>query len=655
LGCNAIQSYVIWLHHEEIEGKFNFRDNNNLRKFLREIKDAGMLMCLRIGPWVHGEVRNGGFPDWMYEKGFKPRTNDPGYMAVLERYLKELYKQCEGYFYKDGGPIFSIQVENEYQRHAWGGNQTREDGDAHVNAVIKMLEDIGYDAPIYLATAWGDAATGDALPCWGGYCEAPWECHTRPLPPSANYLINHNPNASPIGEYEDKPLATQDFTVSRQDNPFLTIELGGGVQMTKIRRPISGAEDNGAISMCRLAQGVANFGYYVFHGGMNPIGALSNMQEYHDDEMGRQRGWGFACDLNEINYDFQAPVSQYGKIKETGYELKLWMMMGREFEDILLPSDTIIPADGAVKADDFDSLRYCIRKNGNSGMVFFNNFVRLHDLPDKTIENFTVNTGNEEIVFPKIELKNKDYFAYPFNLKVGDMTIKYATATPLCTLNGKDLVMWSKSGSAEIAVENMTDNNIIVLTKEQALSTFKVTRKGVEYIVIANGEVYEKDGEILLGAESSPIVKIYPAVDKLTGFTKVENDGGLAVFVKNQPEKAKVEYKEKTRTNEYADYEISITYAPNCDNTYLNFDFSGDSADVIVDGEKVNDRYYNGYPFEVGLKHHNFPPALTLRVYPLKKDDFVYIEKQPNYDENGVAMSLDGVSISTEKIYTLKF
>ena len=55
------------------------------------------------------------------------------------------------------------------------------------------------------------------------------------------------------------------------------------------------------------------------------------------------------------------------------------------------------------------------------------------------------------------------------------------------------------------------------------------------------------------------------------------------------------------------------------------------------------------------LKHHNFPPALTLRVYPLKKDDFVYIEKQPNYNENGVAMSLDGISVSTEKIYTLKF
>ncbi len=655
LGCNAVQSYVIWLHHEEIEGRYNFRGNNNLRKFVREIKDAGMLMCLRIGPWVHGEVRNGGFPEWMYDKKFKPRTNDPEYMQILERYLTELYKQCEGYLYKDGGPIFSIQVENEYQKHAWGGNQTREDGDAHVNAIVKMLKKIGFDVPIYLSTAWGDAATGDTLPCWGGYCEAPWENHINPLPPFANYLINHNPNALPIGEYEDQPIGVQDFTVSQQNSPYLTIELGGGVQMTKVRRPISGAEDNGAISMCRLAQGVANFGYYVFHGGTNPIGALSNMQEYHDDEMGRKRGWGFACDLNEFNYDFQAPISQYGKIKETGYELKLWMMMGREFEDLLLPANTIIPSDSASEQTDKTSLRYAIRKNANSGMVFFNNYVRRFDLTDKTVENFVVKAGDENIEFPTIELKNKDYFAYPFNLKVGDMTIKYATATPLCKLNGKDIVMWSRSGSAEIAVENMTDNNIIVLTKEQALSTFKVTNKGREYIVIANGEVYEKDGNILLTTQTAPIVKIYPAVEKLTGFTKVGMDGGLAVFSKNQSEKAKVSVEEKVKTDEYTDYEISITYAPNCENTYLNFDFSGDSADVIVDGEKVNDRYYNGYPFEVGLKHHNFPPALTLRVYPLRKNDFVYIEKLPKYDENGVAQSLDGVTIASEKVYNLKF
>ena len=67
------------------------------------------------------------------------------------------------------------------------------------------------------------------------------------------------------------------------------------------------------------------------------------------------------------------------------------------------------------------------------------------------------------------------------------------------------------------------------------------------------------------------------------------------------------------------------------------------------------DRYYNGYPFEVSLKHHDFPKTLTLRVFALKKDDFVYLESTPKYDENGVAMTLDNVKVSTSITYELKF
>ena len=144
-------------------------------------------------------------------------------------------------------------------------------------------------------------------------------------------------------------------------------------------------------------------------------------------------------------------------MKGTGYELKIWAMLAREFEDVLTPADTFLPADAVEDPSDFTTLRYAIRKNGNSGMVFFNNFVRRYDVTDKVVENFKVKTDDEEIVFPTFTLKNQQYCAYPFNLKVGDMTIKYATATPLCTLNGKDIVMWSHTGSAEIAVENMTD------------------------------------------------------------------------------------------------------------------------------------------------------------------------------------------------------
>ena len=204
LGLNALQTYCIWLHHEEIKGHFNFRGNNNLRAFIRLVKDAGMKLCLRVGPWVHAELRSGGFPDWIYEQGYRPRTNDPAYLADVEKYFREIYKQCRGYFLSQGGPIFSIQIENEMRWHTAGN---REESEKHMNNLIGMLKKIGFDVPIYFATAWGNSVTGEALATWGEYAAQPWEQHTDELPANIAYLIGSNPNEVPVGEYKERPAA----------------------------------------------------------------------------------------------------------------------------------------------------------------------------------------------------------------------------------------------------------------------------------------------------------------------------------------------------------------------------------------------------------------------------------------------------------------
>ncbi len=63
-GVDLVSSYVIWIHHEEIENEWEWTGDKNLREFVETIKECGLSMILRIGPWVHAEVRNGGFPDW---------------------------------------------------------------------------------------------------------------------------------------------------------------------------------------------------------------------------------------------------------------------------------------------------------------------------------------------------------------------------------------------------------------------------------------------------------------------------------------------------------------------------------------------------------------------------------------------------------------
>ncbi len=67
-GLNTVATYVFWNHHEEIEGQFRFDGRRNLRKFISICARHGMYVILRIGPFGHGEVRNGGLPDWLYGK-----------------------------------------------------------------------------------------------------------------------------------------------------------------------------------------------------------------------------------------------------------------------------------------------------------------------------------------------------------------------------------------------------------------------------------------------------------------------------------------------------------------------------------------------------------------------------------------------------------
>ncbi|MFR5117621.1 MAG: beta-galactosidase [Eubacterium sp.] len=105
--------------------------------------------------------------------------------------------------------------------------------------------------------------------------------------------------------------------------PYLTAELGGGVQVTHHRRPRVAAEDIGAMSVCKLGSGCNLLGYYMYHGGTNPKGKLSSLQE--------STAVGSFCDVPELSYDFQAPIREYGQISETAKELKLLSMFARDY------------------------------------------------------------------------------------------------------------------------------------------------------------------------------------------------------------------------------------------------------------------------------------------------------------------------------------
>jgi beta-galactosidase len=114
-GVEVISTYVIWIHHEEVESQFDWTGRRNLRAFVLLCAKHRMFVYLRIGPWVHGETRNGGIPDWAMQRS-PVRRDDPTYLAEVSRYFGEVGQQLASQLWSEGGPVIGIQLENEYMR-----------------------------------------------------------------------------------------------------------------------------------------------------------------------------------------------------------------------------------------------------------------------------------------------------------------------------------------------------------------------------------------------------------------------------------------------------------------------------------------------------------------------------------------------------------
>uniref|UniRef100_A0A8C6XNR3 Galactosidase beta 1 n=1 Tax=Naja naja TaxID=35670 RepID=A0A8C6XNR3_NAJNA len=114
-GLDAIQTYVPWNFHEPEPGVYNFRDDRDLEYFLKLADEIGLLVILRAGPYICAEWDMGGLPAWLLEKeSIVLRSSDPDYLAAVGRWMGVLLPKMKPHLYQNGGPIITVQVENEY-------------------------------------------------------------------------------------------------------------------------------------------------------------------------------------------------------------------------------------------------------------------------------------------------------------------------------------------------------------------------------------------------------------------------------------------------------------------------------------------------------------------------------------------------------------
>lgn len=648
-GVDIVSTYVFWIHHEEVENVYDFTGQRNLRRFAETVKECGMKMFLRVGPWCHGEARNGGFPDWLLKKEYEPRTNDARYFEEVRKYYAEISRHVSGLFHQDGGPIIGIQIENEYG-HC--GGMDKEAGEEHIRRLTQIAKEVGLIAPLYTATGWGGAATGGLLPVMGGYCEAPWDQRITELEPNENYVFTNERNDPNIGSDYGRKC---DITYNITEFPYLTAELGGGLQVTHHRRPVASAKDIGAMSLVKLGSGVNLLGYYMYHGGTNPRGRLTTLQE--------SRETGYANDLPVYSYDFSAPVREFGQMSDTLNEIKLLAMFVKDFGGELCEMMTYLEKE--QKPEDFKTLRTAVRRKGRQGYLFVNNYQRRHEMQEHLGKVLEIQLEEEVITCPPTDIHKDDFFFIPFHMPVGDGILTTALATPLCRINcdGEETyVFYTDCRPQYVWEKEPTNAKVMTLSRKMALNSWKVELDRT-YLLITEDKVIEAEHGYEILVKKNADLCSYPVLTETPkGYRYAGMDGEFALYKKTgEIPKISADWRLVREEAERKFYEVDLCYLEkkeggeepvSLNDCFLQVDFVGDQAKLYIDGIFVDDWFYTGKTWEIGMKRFGFPTKLEIEVNALHESDKVFLETWPEFN-GGIACDVKAMKAEAELVMVL--
>ena len=629
-GIDIVATYVFWIHHEEIEGAWKWSGDKNLRDFVRIAGEAGLKVIVRCGPWCHGEVRNGGLPDWIVARG-KVRSEDPAFLASTTKLYGQIAAQLRGLLWKDGGPVIGIQLDNEY-----GGPAE------YLLALKKIARDAGLDVPLYTRTGWPALKTpmpfGEIVPLYGVYAEGFWDRELKTMP--GNYWAGfHFSNLRVDANIANEALGRRDARdapdVARY--PYLTCEIGGGMMSSYHRRILVDPRDITSTTLVKLGSGSISPGYYMYHGGTNPEGKLTTLME---EQATAITNWN---DMPVKNYDFQTALGQYGQVRPQFYALRPLHLFLHNFGARLAGMDTFLPDQRPAGKDDTTTLRWAARSDGRSGFVFVNNYERGRALPAKENVQFALTLpANGSVTFPAtpVTVPADAHFFWPFNLDLGrGITLDWATAQPVAIVDEDTVRTIYFSETPGIApqfcfgpeVDPLDTSDWVATTltgKVYALQPGRTarlssTRRDSTQVTLLKVLSAADAGHLFLGKplESDPLVLDKVELIRPAGPLRKIELGKSKQPVAAAPVDADFAHAAVWRIKLPANLDWSA-------DTLLRLHYTGDVARVMIGGKFITDDYYNGQPLEIGLRRHAEAlkkGELTIAILPLQKNAPIYL------------------------------
>lgn len=610
-GITVVATYCFWNHHEPTEGQWNWSGNNNLHKFLEVCKSADMPVVLRIGPFCHGEVYQGGFPEWLTNKAktdpknYKIRSQAPGFMAATQRLYSNIFAQVNDMLWKDGGPVVGVQIENEC-RGPW----------PYYMALKDMAVKIGFDTPFYTRTGWpklnGKEEFGKLLPLYGDYADGFWDRTLNDMPGDYKkaFIMKDTRVSSVIatetfGTNQDTKMEASDLQY-----PYLTCELGGGMMPSYHRRINMSGNEALPLAICKLGSGSNLLGYYMYHGGTNPLyeinGQPRTMAETQKTAVTNYN------DMPYMSYDFQCPLGEMGQPNQNS------------FHQLRLLHQFLADWGEELSVMDVDSLSEHYARRGC--FEFYNDYVRIIN------EDGICYIRPVDMPFCSHKITAD---AQPF-CKIGSTIYFYP-------IKGKKPVVWVDGKKYAVKLDKETkikDINIVVLPMEKAIRAFKVANKL---------DFTESPDEIIYRGGDKVIKESWKETSDITvTYSKTQEAASPRAITLGSQKVAEMPSNEDF--NNAAVWQLDIeSVSPSDDSEYfLQINYAADCARVYADGHLVEDNWWNGKPMLVRLSDL-VGKKVELRILPLKKDSPIYLQKAQkeilDTAPNGILLKIENIKI----------
>lgn len=460
-GYNTVDLYFCWGYHSRKQGVYDFTGIKDIRALLNLTAELGLFVIARPGPFINAELSLGGLPEWLLNiPDIAIRNKKDGDFIYSKPYmhaLKEWYSRIIPII-NEYHNVIAFQIENEYY--------TNEAEPDYLQELYDLARSLGVKAPIFHNDALSVGLYSDIVNIYAfdTYPTINLDYDWKNFPDAFGILDNAENNLG--GCCENAPL----FIAELQGGWF---DKWGGIGYEKIWDRFKKEHIN-IVTKTALSQGITMFNHYMGCGGTS-WEKLASAEVY-------------------TSYDFAAPVSESGLIRENYYKAKEINYFLNSFN---LASTDLISEGAEILGEEKENVFAKLRKDNINNCEWL--FIR--NLNDKEQDLKVLNKYS-------LKIKPFDMKILPIGIELDACKIDFSSFEIFGRIenNKQETVFLIIDENSEAVIINNNNAKSIKTENVKDFDSFKFTKQDkTTEIIFISPETADKiwifDNKVLIGAD----------------------------------------------------------------------------------------------------------------------------------------------------------